>query len=281
MGLARLSGLRSDKQGSGTTLPAVILAVAVLVSIYLLSLMPTTLTDWRFFYEAPISNPYSREGFLNPFWLKWAIFPLDAFSFRISFAVFLVLTCCFVVYIFGDNKGLVFASLASPYFLHVMVNGQVDPIVLLGYWSLKQDNPLGVPFMLTKPQVMIGSCVNWFTFTNKRNKAISTAVILFLVGIGFAFYGNWINAMFGNISTDLHQPVNVALKIPDVGIVLFVVGMWRRNIFISGLATLFITPYVAMHSLWVYWTAWLMENPKKEFVALLFILNWIVAIVFT
>lgn len=280
MGLARLSVWREEKQESGA-ISAVIFIVAIFVSVYLFSIMPTTLTDWHFFYEAPISDPYSRDGFLNPFWIKWTLVPLDVFPFRVAFAVFLVLTCGFVICVFGDNKGLIFASLASPYFLHVMVNGQVDPIVLFGYWLLKQDSPLGIPFMLAKPQVMIGSCVNWFVFTGKTNKIISTAVMLFLIGIGFALYGNWIGAMLGNISTDLHQPVNIALRIPAVGVVLFIVGMWRKNIFVSGLATLFITPYVAMHSLWVYWTAWLMENPRKEFIVLLSILNWIVAIVFT
>lgn len=258
------------------------LPLAVALCAYLFSIIPADFTDWAtVFYKTPASDPYSRYGFLNPYWLKWVIAPFNLFPMRYGFGLFITIVILFVFYIFRDKKYLIGASLFSPFFLAVLFNGQVDPIVLFGYWLLKNDNPLGVPFMLTKPQVMIGSLLEWFIYTSLKNKAISCIVTLVLITAGFALYGNWIVDMVDNINEGLFTPVSIAVNLPIVGIAIMVYGLIAKNMFITGLGTLFITPYIAMHSIWVYWTAWLLENPSKKWVVLLFIVNWIVAIIYT
>jgi hypothetical protein len=258
----------------------VVMACAA-IFIILIANLPEDFVDWRVFYGATLENPYDQYGFLNPWWLKWLVSPFNLLPFKYGFAAFILCTIVFLFYIFRDSKLLFFYAIATPQFVALIVNGQIDGIVLVGYWLLKQNNPLGVAFMSTKPQVMFGSVVQWWLVTEKQNKIASAILVAVLTVIGFFLYGNWIAAMLQNIDGELYHPVSVAPKIPLLGVAIFAIGIWRKNMFLSGLGTVFITPYVAMHSLWVYWTAWLLENPRWQIASAMFIGNWIVMIIFT
>jgi hypothetical protein len=260
---------------------APILFMAAVVFVYLIASLPEDFVDWRVFYGASLTDPYAQYGFLNPFWLKWLVSPFNLLPFEYGFALFVLCIIVFLLYIFKDNWLFFFLAVATPQFMALVVNGQVDGIVLIGYWLLKQNNLLGVAFMLTKPQVMLGSVIQWWIATEKRNKIASAVLVVGLTIAGFALYGNWIVAMLQNIDGELYHPVSIAPNVPLLGIAIFAIGIWKKNMFLSGLGTLFVTPYVAMHSLWVYWTAGLLENPKKGLAMALFLVNWAVAIIFT
>lgn len=258
-----------------------ILFLAAMGFVYLIASLPEDFVDWGVFYGASVTDPYAQYGFLNPFWLKWIVLPFNLLPFEYGFALFVLCIIVFLLYVFRSNWLFFFLAIATPQFITLVANGQVDGVVLIGYWLLKQNSPIGTVFMLTKPQVMLGSVIQWWVETEKRNKMISAAIMAGLMAIGFLLYGNWIGAMLQNIDGELYHPVSVAPNIPLLGIIVFIIGIWKKNMFLSGLATLFITPYVAMHSLWVYWTAGLLENPKKGVAIALFITNWTIAIIFT
>lgn len=194
-----------------------------------------------------------------------------------------MVTILVLVFVLKNNKLALIMAISSPYFLHLILNGQVDVIVIVGYWLLKRDSVWGIPLLLTKPQSMIGSMLTWATRADKKRLMQAVGIGMFLLIVGFLLYGNWIRAMIDNIQNDLFQPVNVAhvFHLPILGVILFITGVWKNNLFLSGLATLFITPYIAMHSLWVYWTAWLMERPNKWLVVVFAIANWYIALRFT
>lgn len=251
----------------------------------------TTLPDWRVFWDssAMLDNPYARFGFLNPYWSAWILAPLHLFTndYLVGYGLWSFLTLATVVFVFRDDKFLVIASIASPYFMHQIINGQIDAIVIVGYYLLTQSEQLqsiAPALMLVKPQSMIGALVVWGV-NNIHEKIVwqAAAILAILAGIGFALYGNWPLAMYNNIQNGLYQGVNAswAFNYPLVGIGLLILGIWRKNVFLGGLGTLFLTPYIAMHSLWVYWTAWLMEKPNKYLVVLLVIVNWCIALRFT
>ena len=258
-----------------------VLALATAVLVYTISSLPVPLTDWKILYRTPLADPYSNSGFMNPYWTNFLLEPFRSFGVNYGFAVFITAVIGFIIYVFRDNKPLIFASLVSPYFLHNIINGQIDGLIIVGYWLLLNDNVFGTPLMLMKPQVMLGSVATWFLKTSRKNKVISVVITTTLVSIGFILYGNWIMQMAHNAKTAVSGGWNIAFNLPIVGVVIFIIGVWRKNLFISGLGTLFITPYVAMHSLWVYWTAWLMEKPNYKWVLLSAVLNWVVAIVLT
>ena len=258
-----------------------ILFLAAMGFVYLIASLPEDFVDWGVFYGASVTDPYAQYGFLNPFWLKWIVLPFNLLPFEYGFALFVLCIIVFLLYVFRSNWLFFFLAIATPQFITLVANGQVDGVVLIGYWLLKQNSPIGTVFMLTKPQVMLGSVIQWWVETEKRNKMISAAIMAGLMAIGFLLYGNWIGAMLQNIDGELYHPVSVAPNIPLLGIIVFIIVICKTNMFLSGLATLFITPYVAMHSLWVYWTAGLLENPKKGVAIALFITNWTIAIIFT
>lgn len=250
----------------------------------------TDLPDWKVFWDASmmLDNPYDRFGFLNPYWTAWLLAPLHSFTkdYLIGYGLWTVVTLSVAAFVLRDSKFYLIMNIASPHFMHQIVNGQIDAFVVIGYYLMTQTNyqRFAPMLMLIKPQAMAGALVVWGTKNIIRKRLYwGLAIIGILSVIGFVLYGNWIKLAIDNIHNGLYQPVNASwvFNYPIVGICIMIVGIWRKNVFLGGLATLFLTPYVAMHSLWVYWTAWLMGKPNKILVILLAILNWYIALRFT
>lgn len=279
-----------DKQSGLTVVFVGIVAVSIAAYAFFTIGTVTSLPDWKVFWEASaLSNPYDRYGFLNPYWAAWIIAPLHLLTrdYLIAYGLWSVCTVAVAIFVLRDSKFLIMASVISPFFLHQIINGQIDAIVLIGYYYLlTQSNYqwLAPVLMLTKPQSMIGALVVWgFNNINKRQLYYALAAIAGLSLLGFVLYGNWILAAYNNVQNGLYQGVNASwvFNYPLAGIGLLILGIWRKNVFLGGLGTLFLTPYIAMHSLWVYWTAWLMERPNKYLVIAMSALSWYVALRFT
>ena len=115
--------------------------IVVAAGNWLAGVISPPLFDWRVFWEAPLSSPYSRYGFLNPYWLKWIIAPLHLLTddYRVGHGIWAMLTIVTITAVFYRNKWILFASISSPYFVHLILNGQVDVLVALGYILLLRD----------------------------------------------------------------------------------------------------------------------------------------------
>lgn len=262
-------------------LNAPILVLSILLSAYLLSMFKTELIDWNVFYGASVQSPYSQFGFLNPYWLKIIISPFNLVGFRFGFYLFFVSSLLVILLLLKkESKFTVAMVFLSPFMMSTIIDGQIDSLVVIGYILLKQNNVLGIPLVLIKPQILIGSAVTFFVHADRINKIKTIVLMSFLFFLGIALYGNWVLDMYKNISTDLYHPISIAhvFHSPLVFLILFSVGMRKKNLFLSGISILFITPYIASHSLWVYWVAFLLERPSWKIVVVVLIASWAFAL---
>ena len=267
----------------GIFLTAVVF-VSIIMKLGIATLTTEPPIDWHIFQNSPIfSSPYTYYGFLNPYWLKFIIAPLMLLPTDMSYYIFISLSIFAIVYLLKGDIKLIALIFSSPYFISVLVDGQIDQLVMIGYILMKQGNIWGIPLVLIKPQIVLGSVITLFVHATSDNKLKIVAMGIALLAVGFLLYGNWVYDMYSNITSDqLFMPVSINDKFhyPIIGIVLFGIGLWRNNLFLSGIALLFATPYIAPHSLWVYWGAFLLEKPNKYLVTAVLLATWIVSIFF-
>jgi hypothetical protein len=259
----------------------IIVVLAVFLSAYLLSMFKTELVDWNVFYGASIRSPYSQFGFLNPYWLKIIISPFNLAGFKFGFYLFFVSSLLVILLLLKkESKFIVAMIFLSPFMMSTIIDGQIDSIVVIGYILLKQNNIWGMPLVLIKPQVLIGSAITFFVHAGRISKIKMVVLMSFLFFLGIALYGNWILDMYNNISTDLYHPISIAwvFHSPILFLILFSIGMWKKNLFLSGISILFVTPYIASHSLWVYWAAFLLERPNWKIVIVVLAASWAFAL---
>jgi hypothetical protein len=130
--------------------------------------------------------------------------------------------------------------MTSPPMLEVMLNGQVDPLVLLGLvtgsWLL----------ILIKPQVVGMALVDHLMRGRIQWTAVATVLL------SFALYGLWFLIPDNSRVILTHVDFSPFPYALPLGLGLFLMARLRRDLYLAALSTIFVTPYIGANSLLVY-----------------------------
>lgn len=155
------------------------LALALLITspllVYLLYVvLPQAPNDWtKVFYDVgkiPL-RPYGNPLYINPPWLALLVSPLSLLPLQLSRALNAFFAFFFLTLLIQQSKGngwsylLTFSSFP---FVGLLANGTVDWIVAVG---LVIGSPVGIPFLLIKPQT--GALVGLLWFKESEKKFVS------------------------------------------------------------------------------------------------------------
>lgn len=266
-----------------------ILFTAVALARVISFFFPQAFTDWKMVFYIAGQRPLQiyqdgdwQHAYNNAPWLAWLLIPFSLFPPAVGLALWLTLSI--LVFIWGlkrDGAGLytMVLVLCSPGFFRLVAHGQVDAFIYLGFMLLQEPSlrrqQVGLLLMAMKPQVLgLGALVH-LVYSPQRWWVMAPTAVLTL--ITFVFYGFWPLHIVQNSQWVLDAFFNVSpwpYGIP-IGLILLAIGLWQKNDRYGALATLFLSPYVATHSLFAY-TAVLMPMLNKKWQMVLFILLWAV-----
>lgn len=259
--------------------------------------------DWEFadwtqvFYPAaqrPLSpyfpiSPDRALYYFNPPWLAWLLFPFTLLPPRIALALFLLLTILvtmWCVHRLGGGLLETLLVLCSPAFVRLFIHAQIDGLMLLGFTLLLTavnvtTKGIGLVLMAIKPQVLsFGAILYWWQL-ERHDKIKILLPLLGVTAVSLLIHGLW-PLEVSQILQYVPQNANVSVwpyGVP-VGVVLLIVAVWRRDVYLAGLATFFFTPYLSSHSLFAY-TAVLFTQLSKKWATAVFVLLWILALLAT
>lgn len=205
----------------------------------------------RFFNPALHSeNPYSVEGFYNPFWIFPFVLVAELFG-KYKVAVWIVLNICCYLYVYLKLRIPLWAITPLLFFSGAFMSayvGNIEGIIALG---LVIPLPIGILLLMIKPQVGM-AIVAYYTLNTILDKGWKKTVIylipftiLFLVSM--ALYGAW----FLNSSDVVIAKYNTISFFPygvPLGIALIIAGVSHKNIGYALVAIPLTTPYMIFHT---------------------------------
>lgn len=141
-------------------------------------------------------NPYQITTLQNP---PWTLIPLIPFALLgpqlglRAYAVFILFTYGFVGYKLQARPLALVAFLLSPPILYSLQVANVDAVA---FWGFILPPPIGLFFVLAKPQVGIGLAVFW-AYTLWKDGGIRRVAYAFLpvtiaLAAAFLVFGNWL-----------------------------------------------------------------------------------------
>ncbi len=195
-------------------------------------------------YEGP------SNSFLNAPWALIPLIPIAVFPPQLSRAMLFVvnLGSYIIVAIKLNAKPIGLAAFLLSYpVIYGLIYGQVDGLVSLG---IILPPPLGLFFILAKPQIGLALAVFWLVeawHTGGVKRVLVTFLPVTVVSvIAYCLYGNW----FLRAGFPIGQTWNTSLwpqSLP-IGVALLVVALQQRKREPALMASPFLSPYLAAHS---------------------------------
>jgi hypothetical protein len=232
-------------------------AVAGLVALYSIGVIEVGY-DWRTtFYPAAHNvflgkSPYEVNGFVNVPWTVLVLLPFAVLPLPISGALFCVISIiiyCVVAFRLGADLPWLAIFLISPFVLGNLYFGNLDCLALVG---LILPPPIGIFFVLIKPQIGIGIAAFWLVEAWRKGRLLEVLRVFAPVGaailISIALFGNWTSSQINVVNASWNTswwPWSL-----PVGLVLLVRAVIYRKKNEAIAASPFLSPYVAYPS-WV------------------------------
>lgn len=250
--------------------------LAVIITLVLYWYAPAVSDWWAVFHKIGSSwlDPY-QGGFhyAYPPWMAALLAPFHFIEIYLSRAIMgglTLLICAFTNRALkGDMISFILFIVSIPT-LSLLGNGQVDGIPILGLGLLFLNSPywkiLGIILVLAKPQTFLFAIPILLLNPKKRVEIIS-AVTLF-IGLSFLVWGWWITPLL-EMSQSLFPLADLSpwpYGIP-VGIGLIYWAYKTENVALGALATIFLVPYLALHSYAGYTLILYAQLPRRWAVA--------------
>ena len=214
--------------------------------------------DWTIFYRpaalALISgtSPFTVGFFFNAPWILLPLIPFALLPYRIGVAALFIANLSIFFYIglrMAARPLALIAYCCSLPVIATLLFGQVDGLVLLGLFL---PRPLGLLFLLAKPQIGVVVALFWFIETWRVSgwkqvlKTFAPVTGLFL--ISFVLFGFWpLRYDIGSLISADHNtsmwPGSFMIGLP----LLFYAIRTRRENF-AWISAPFFSPYVAPQS---------------------------------
>jgi hypothetical protein len=197
-------------------------------------------------------SPYGRVYYVHAPWTLIPLIPLAILPEAVGRV--LLLLCSFVSYAFvahrlGGTKLAVAAFLLSPLVLHVVLNGNMDWLAVLGFVL---PPPLGLFFISIKPQVGIAVAPFWLIQAWRQGgwkQVLKTFLpFTFVLLASFAIFGFWpLETVRENIVGVSFNASLWPLSIP-VGLTLFVTAIRKQKLEYAMAASPCLSPYLLFYS---------------------------------
>jgi hypothetical protein len=213
-------------------------------------------------------SPYETTEFLYPFWVLFPLVPLALVPAKLGTAILFVsglLAYAYVAYKFEAKPvALLFLLLSFPV-MEGLYNGEIEWLAILG---LVLPKPVGLFFLLSKPQTGLGVALFWLAESMRQGgwrEAIRVfAPISVTVVLSFLLFGPWPLHSIRRINSGL----NVSLwpyGIP-IGLLLLSVALRHRKLGPAMIASPLLSPYLTPHS-WSIVLLGLLPGPTVVIVA--------------
>jgi hypothetical protein len=194
-------------------------------------------------------SPYTVDGFFNP---PWTLIPFIPFSFlpvRISnlLLVDIGLLCyLFILYRLKVRPIAALIFLLFPTTLVGLHTVNIEWLVMLGFVL---PPPVGLFFVLMKPQVGIAIALYWLVVNPKRIKTFLPVTLAFLISL--AVYSDWLpRLVIRGTKTGYYGTFDIGFfpYLVPLGLALLVVAIRKHKEAFAFMASPFFAPYVGANS---------------------------------
>jgi hypothetical protein len=244
------------KNGNVQRLGIAILA-ALGLSFALAPFVPSAV-DWTItFRPATLTllsglSPYGRVYYVHAPWTMIPLIPLALLPEAVGRVMLLfcsLASYAFVAYRLGGKKIAVAAFLLSPLVMHVLLNGNMDWLAVIGFVLPPQ---IGLFFVSIKPQVGIAVAPFWLIEAWREGgwrQALRTfAPLTVVLLLSFLLFGFWpLETVRQDITGVYYNASLWPLSIP-VGLALFVTAVRKRKIEYAMAASPCLSPYLLFYS---------------------------------
>jgi hypothetical protein len=235
--------------------------------------IPVYGSDWQWAYLPALNNFFHGASiyggnFFNPPWVLFPLIPLAFLSPALGSAVMYSLNIFAFVIVFVRLRISVWFIIPLILFSGILLNsqhGNIEGLIALGFLL---PPPIGLFFVLAKPQVGIGVAVYWL-FESMRNggvKQVTRSFIPVAIAylISFAFYGAWLSTNSGMVRIWWNESF-FPYSVP-AGLVFLALASWKRQIGWAIAAGPLFSPYVNLHTWTFLWIGLaIVISPKLRF----------------
>ncbi len=243
--------------GTKKKIPTYLIAASLLsVALFLLSLYRLPAPDWRDFIKPGIQellagrSPFNIGGFVYPPWSAVMLVPLVYLPENLARAILAVTTVGSVMYAARFYKAGMLSTLIlliSPPVVQAVLYGTIDWMPILG---LTLPGPIGLIFLLVKPQLGIGVGLFWAVEAWRKNgwKGVFQLLwpVTLVVAASFLVFGFWVKYVPRGIP--LGRSMSMWPMSVPIGLVLLYKSIRNRSANLALGASPLLSPYVHMHS---------------------------------
>ena len=214
--------------------------------------------DWNISYRIAAlkalsgQSPYGVEPFFNPPWVLIPLIPFAVLPYRLGVAALFTANLFVFVYLgklMGARPAAFVAFLCSFPVVFCLLFGQIDGLVLLGLFL---PRPLGLIFLLAKPQIGAAVAVFWFIEAWRAGgwkQAVRTFIpVTAAFLLSFLLYGFWpVTSNPGSLVNLGHNtsvwPLSLAIGFP---LLIYAIRSRKRDF--ALMSAPFFSPYVTPQS---------------------------------
>lgn len=235
--------------------------------------------DWaQVFYvsgKMPLS-PYFGY-YVNTPWMAVVLAPFSLSTWQLGQSLWMAFSFTIIAHYLikrGASPISLILVMTSSFAIEYLRAGQIDAIILLGYMMLEDGKRFSFVPLLVKPQLFIFSFVGKLKNKQWVFRTAFDGAVFFILSL--AVWGNWIHDMYNAIVSSLVTGTNISpfpYLIP-IGINLLYQSYKKQDIMYGAFATLFLTPYILIHSLVIHF-AILATKIKIKYQIAIYIIGWV------
>jgi hypothetical protein len=209
-------------------------------------------------------NPYVVEPtFVNPVWILYILAPVAALPEHVS--LYLLFGFTMLSYFFfglkaGARPVALTAFFLAPPVIYSLRQLNIDVFILLGFLM---PAPIGLFFVLLKPQIGMGIVVYWLVeawqLGGLRKVILTFAPVTLALGLTTLKYGAWFTMHDTSYLINAKWNYSIWPYGIVVGLVMLGYGIFKKKKLLSASSSVFLTPYVAMYS-WLVGVVGFFEN---------------------
>jgi len=232
-------------------------AAAVVLSFLIAPLVPPAI-DWTItFRPATLTllsglSPYGRVYYVHAPWTLIFLIPLAVLPEAVGRVMLLLCGLASYTYVahrLGAKPIAIVCLLISPLVIHVLLNGNMDWLSILGFVMPPQ---FGLFFISIKPQIGIAVAPFWLVQAWREGgwrQVIKTfAPFTIVLLLSFAIFGFWpLETVREDIAGVSYNASLWPMSIP-VGLALFVTAIRKRRIEYAMAASPCLSPYLLFYS---------------------------------
>jgi len=239
--------------------------------------------DWvKIFRPAVLSrDPYSNPNFYNPPWVIILLAPIALLPSGWDMAAMILISI--VAWIIamrrlGASLIVILLMFMTPQLWWSIVYGNLDFLVVLG---IILPSPLGLFFVLSKPQAGAGIAIYWLILAHRqggwRNLLLTISPIITVSLLFCIPFGPWPMELFDAV-TNAASNISIFPYLAGAGLILLIRSIKNRQPGLAIISGPLISPYIGIQSISVavlgllpsqtdailvilsLWAAWLMRG---------------------